>query len=144
MLGRKTRLEKRIAELKEKLEEHERRIAKLENLFVSKPMTVEKKLSIREYLKSKNPKDDLQKTLAVGHYIEKYERMSSFNTKDLEKSFYDAKEKVPGNINDAVNKNIQKGYMMEAKEKKDKLKAWNLTNTGENFIDSNFQKEAKE
>ena len=137
-------MEKEIAGLKEKLEEHERRIVKLENLFFSKPKTVEKRLSIKEYLISRNPKGDLQKTLAVGHYLEKYEGMSSFNAKDLEKSFYDAKEKVPSNINDAVNKNIQKGYMMEVKEKKDNLKAWNLTNTGENFTDNNFQKEAKQ
>jgi hypothetical protein len=30
--------------------------------------------------------------------------------------------------------------MMEAKEKKDKLKAWNLTSTGERFVENDLKK----
>jgi hypothetical protein len=127
--------------IKKILEEHEARIARLENLLVSKPSTVEKKLSIKEFILSKNPKSDVEKTLAIGYYLEKYEGLSSFNVKDLEKGFHDAKESAPENINYKVIMNIQKGYMMESEEKKDNLKAWNLTNTGEKFVESNFEKE---
>lgn len=127
--------------IKKTLEEHEARIAKLENLLVSKPSTIEKKLSIKEFILSKNPKNDIEKTLAIGYYFEKYEGLSSFNVKDLEKGFHDAKESAPGNINLNVIKNIQKGYIMESKEKKDNLKAWNLTNRGEKCVEGNFEKE---
>ncbi len=46
----------------------------------------------------------------------------------------EAKEIVPGNINYKVIMNIKKGFIMEAKEKKDDLKAWTLTTTGERFV----------
>jgi len=127
--------------MKKKLEDHEKRIAKLENLLVSRPATVEKKLSIKEFILSRNPTNDIQKTLAIGYYLEKYESMPSFNVKDLEKGFHDAKESAPENVNYKVIVNIQKGYMMESKEKKDDLKAWNLTNSGEKSVENNFEKE---
>jgi len=123
------------------LENHEERIAKLERLFQVKPEIVKKKISLKEFLLSKNPKDDVQKTLAIGYYLEKYDGLTSFNTKDLKEGFRVAKEKIPKNINYKVIRIIQQGYMMEAKEKKDNLKAWNLTNSGERFVENGFKKE---
>lgn len=53
--------------------------------------------------------------------------------------FEKAKEKTPANINDRVNKIIANtGYIMETKEKKDNLKAWTLTNSGERFIEEDL------
>lgn len=130
-----------IERIKKTLEDHEKRIVKLENLLVSRPLTIEKKLSIKEFILSKNPTNDSQKTLAIGYYLEKHEGLPSFNVKDLEKGFHDAKESAPENINYKVIVNIQKGYMMESKEKKDNLKAWNLTNSGEKSVESDFEKE---
>ncbi len=129
-----------IENIKKTLEEHERRIAELEKLNVSKPYSsvAQKKLSIKEFILSKNPKDHIQKTLAIGYYLEKSEGLSSFKAKDLEKGFQEAKEKAPGNINYNVIKNIEKGHIMESREKKDKRKAWNLTNTGEKFVENDF------
>jgi len=130
-----------IERIKKTLEDHEKRIVKLENLLVSRPLIIEKKLSIKEFILSKNPTNDSQKTLAIGYYLEKHEGLPSFNVKDLEKGFHDAKESAPENINYKVIVNIQKGYMMESKEKKDNLKAWNLTNSGEKSVESDFEKE---
>jgi hypothetical protein len=130
-----------IEGMKKELEDHKKRIAKLENLLVSRPATVEKKLSIKEFVLSRNPTNDIQKTLAIGYYLEKYEGLPSFNVKDLEKGFHDAKESAPENVNYKVIVNIQKGYLMESKEKRDNLKSWNLTNSGEKFVENNFRKE---
>lgn len=130
-----------IMEIKKKLEEHEGRISKLESLSQTKPETVKKKISIKEFILSKKPKDDVQKTLAIGYYLEKYENLPPFNVKDLEESFRAAREKVPKNIGDKVQLNIKKGHMMDAKEKKDNLKAWVLTNSGEKYVENNFKKE---
>jgi len=128
-------------EIKKKLEEHEKRISKLESSFQTKPEVGKKETSIKEFILSKKPKDDLQKTLAIGYYFEKHEAFFSFNAKDLEEGFRAAKEKIPKNINDKVIKNIEKGHIMEAKEKKNNLKAWILTNTGEEFVENDFKKE---
>ena len=79
--------------------------------------------------------------MAIGHNLEEYETLSSFNVRDLENAFRAAKERVPANINDKVNKNIEKGYIMESKGRKDNLKAWVLTNSGEQYVENNFKKE---
>jgi len=55
---------------------------------------------------------------------------------DLENAFRSAREKLPKNMNDAVNKNIARGFLMGAAEKKDAKKAWNLTSTGERFVEN--------
>jgi len=129
-----------IMEIKKKLKEHEERISKLESLSQTKPETVKKKISIKEFILSKKPKNDVQKTLTVGYYLEKYENLSSFNVKDLEKVFMAAREKVPKNIGDKIQLNIKKGHMMEVEEKKDNLKAWILTNSGEKYTRNGFKK----
>ena len=128
-----------IAEVKKVLEEHEKRISQLEGLSKTKPETVTTKPSIKDFIRSKKPEDDLQRTLAIGRYLEKYEGFSTFNISDLEKGFRDAKEPVPDNINDKANKNTGKNYLMEAKKKKDNKKAWCLRVKGEEYVDSGFK-----
>ena len=131
--------EKILETIKKQIEDHEKRISELESLSLKKPEAIEAKPSIRDFTRSKKPKDDLQKTLTIGYYLEKFEGFSSFNAKDLTNGFREAKQPVPQNINDKANKNIVKKYMMEAEKKKDGKLAWVLTAKGEEFVESNFQ-----
>ncbi len=101
---------------------------------------ITKKMSIQEYLLSKTPKNDVDKTLAIASYLEKYEKLKFYNKNDLEVSFKKAKDKPPLNINTKVYSNIKKGYMMEVNEKKDNLKCWCLTNSGIKFCKNDFRK----
>jgi hypothetical protein len=98
------------------------------------PLETTKPLSVREFLNSVNPTTDLERTLFIGHYIEKYELHGSFNVDDLRNGYSRAKEPLPANLNDAVNKNIQKGLLMAATERKGGTKAWVLTNSGERVV----------
>jgi hypothetical protein len=129
---------KEIAEIEKRIQDHEKRISELEKLLQAKPNSINKKISIKEFLLTKNATDDQRRTLTIGYFLEKYGGTTSFNTSDINKGFRDAKIKPPQNINDKVNKNIAKGYMMEAVEEKDNKKAWVLTSTGEKIIESNF------
>jgi len=43
-------------------------------------------------------------------------------------------------MNDVVNKNVARGFIMEAAEKKDSKKAWQLTATGERFIEQDMER----
>ncbi len=122
-------------DLTRRLDELERRMAILEGAQTKKTSAKGKKLSVKEFLLTKQPGDDVQRTLVIGYYLEHFDSMDSFNTRDLADGFRSAKEPLPSNINDKVNSNIGKGYMMEAKEKKEKLKAWVLTNSGEKFVE---------
>jgi len=127
-----------INEVMRILEDHERRISALEGM-PEKLKSEGKKLSIKEFILTKNPIDDVQKTLVIGYYLEHFGGADSFNVRELAESFRLAREPVPANVNDKVNLNISKGYMMAAKEKKDKFKAWVLTNSGEKFVESGFE-----
>jgi hypothetical protein len=126
--------------IKKILKNHERRISALEKKasLTTRPL-ITKRLSVKEFILSKNPKNDVDKTLTIGYFFEKYEKMNSFNAKDLNQGFCAAREKVPPNVNDKVNLNIKKGMMMEAGKKKDNLTAWVLTNKGEKFVKNDFK-----
>lgn len=124
----------------EKLEELEKRLDKLEGV-PRKQVNEGKVLSLKEFILNKKPSDDIQKTLVIGYYLEHYSGEKSFNVRDLVEGFRSARESVPGNVNNKVNINISKGHMMDAREKKDKLKAWVLTNTGEKFVDNELKPE---
>jgi len=130
-----------ITEMKNKLEEHEKRISKLESIFQEKPEPAAKKVSIKEFILSKKPKDDVHKTLTIGYYLENYEGLSAFNVKDLERGFRAAKERVPRNTADKVQLNAKKGHMMETADKKDGLKAYVLTGSGQQYVENDFKKE---
>ena len=129
-----------VKDIMTKLEDHETRISALEGMPAKKPQAEGKKLSIKEFLLTKKPRDGVQQTLVIGYYLEHLEGMNSFNKKDLAEGFRSAKEPLPTNINDKVNSNISNGHMMEAKEKKDKLMAWVLTNSGEKFVEEGLPK----
>jgi hypothetical protein len=124
-----------MKDIMKQLEDHERRISALEGAPAPKMRKEGKKLSVKEFLLTKKSTDNVQRTLAIGYYLEHFESMDRFNVRDLADGFRSAKEPLPTNINDKVNMNIRKGYMMETKEKKDKSKAWVLTSSGEKFVE---------
>lgn len=134
-------LNEEVRKLEEKLQQHEIRISRLESLFKTRPEVVKKKISVAEFILSKKPKDDVQKTLAIGYYLERHDALPSFNKKDLKNGFRMAKEPFPENINYKVIRNVVQGYMMEAEEKKENLTAWVLTNSGAKCVENNFKKE---
>lgn len=127
-------------ELIKRIEILEKRVDDLENTSqlpstTTRTSVSNKKQSPKEFLLTKSVTGDVQKTLALAYYLESNEGMESFNVPDLQKTFRIAKEKLPKNLNDQINKNISRGYLMDAEEKKDSLKAWTLTSTGEKFVE---------
>lgn len=120
--------------------------AKLVALFLTdKPGSIQitestvKPLSIKEFTIETDPKDGTEMVLYFGYYLEKYKGVSCFNLSDLKDCYMNAKERQPPNINDKVNLNIRKGFMMEAQEKKNNSKAWILTRKGEEFVKQKIQ-----
>jgi hypothetical protein len=115
----------------------EGRIAKLEAVLMAPVTRIDKTkpMSPKEFLKTKKASADTQKVLALGYFLEHHSDMSSFSVSDLEIIFRQAKEKLPKNINDTVNKNIKRGFLDEAREKKNSKKAWYLTSTGEQYVE---------
>lgn len=127
----------------ERLSAIEARLAKIETAMRGNDQAgwataAVKPQSIREFLNTKKPSDDVQKTLAIAYFLEKMRGLTSINVDDISDAFRLAKEPLPGNLNDKVYKAIKRGLLMEAEEKKNSTKAWVLTATGEAFVEANF------
>ncbi|MFX1504090.1 MAG: hypothetical protein ACFFDH_24230 [Promethearchaeota archaeon] len=133
-------IENEILNIKNILDEFGERIKNIERELTSNPNVQDKKLSIREFLIEVKPKGEIQKTLAFGYYLEIYQRMKSFNVKDIRNCYNKSKEKAPDNINYNIFKNIERGFLMECDEIKDRLKSWCLTHSGIEFINNNFKR----
>lgn len=132
-------------EIQKRIELLEQRVSGLEQKFLMSPqiepsLLGKKRLSIKEFLITKDISDDVKRTLAVAYFLEHEEKLGSVNTDDLKKAFQLAKSPLPTNINDKVNINIRNGHMMEAAEKKESKKAWVLTATGESFVEDELKK----
>lgn len=133
-------VEDMLKDIKKQLNNLEKRVSNLETKPSGKKGTSTKKLSIREFFISKKPKNGVDKTLVVGYYLENYQDFPSFNISDIEAGFRSAKEPPPGNINDTINKNIRKGFIMDAVEKKENKQAWVLTNLGLQYVENDLKK----
>jgi len=104
--------------------------------------TLSKKLqSPKEFLLTKKTKNMIQKTLVLAYYFESIAQHGAFNVNDLETTFRNAKEKLPVNMNDTVNKTIKRGLFVEHDERKGGKKSWMLTATGEKFVENNLSEE---
>jgi hypothetical protein len=99
-----------------------------------------KKQSIKEFLLEHAPATDIQRTLAIGYFLENQAGMASFSRPDLEKGYRDAKETLPSNISVNINHCIKQGHMMEAHEKKNNKTAYVITRSGETFVASGYKK----
>lgn len=107
---------------------------------VSSPIQVtneaSKKMSLAEFVKTKKPKGHDDKILVFGYFIEKIEGVSSFNVDDIKKCYRDAKIPPTKNIPTYTALLTKDGYVMDAGEKKDNKKAWVLTKSGEDYVES--------
>ncbi len=129
-------------ETAKRFEALENRVSILEEAEKSSPQInkSEKSTSIKEFLLSKNPKSDIEKTRVVSYYLEKFSGFTSFTAEEIQNGYRSAKESVPLNVSDNIAKNVGRGYFMEASEKKNGKKAWTLTNTGERSVEAGFDK----
>lgn len=130
-------LSKKVSELEKRIEVLEASMS-MPAFGTSSVQQKVKRMSAKEFLLSKNLSTVIEKTLALAYYLERIEQMSSFNINDLADVFQSAREKSPANLNDMINKNIAKGYLMPVQEQKDAKRAWVLTVTGEKFIENNL------
>jgi hypothetical protein len=128
-------------EMDQRLRDLEIRVKALEKRFEDEDVVSSvrgKKQSAREFLLAKKITTETQKVLALAYYLEHVEGLEAFNVPDIERAFRAAREKLPANMNDLVNKNIARGFLMEAEEKKNSKKAWYLTSTGERFVENDM------
>lgn len=92
--------------------------------------------AIGEFVRAKAPKGAPETALVIGAFLERVERLPSFNRADLEDGFRRSKLAVPVNLRETINKVVAKGHMTQAMEKKDKLDAFIVTQSGDDYVDA--------
>jgi hypothetical protein len=134
-------------EIQTRLTELERRVQALEAgqgaLDTKTTEPNNKQLSLREFLNQKKPTTANDRGLAIAYYNETIKGYGCFNAQDIKVGFRDARIPAPKNPNDVINKNIAKGYMMDAEQSKASKKAWVLTGTGLEAVEKGFAKGVK-
>lgn len=134
-------------EIQTKLTELERRVQALEAgqgiLGSAATAANNKQLSLREFLNQKKPTTANDRGLTIAYYNETIKGYGCFNAEDIKVGFRDARIPAPKNPNDVINKNIAKGYMMDAEQSKAGKKAWVLTGTGLEAVEKGFAKGVK-
>jgi len=126
-------------EIIDRLELIEKRLDVLENNKQAVTSnSFEKKVSIKEFIIKKNPRNDVQKTLCIAFYLEKYENRERFTSKEVADFFKKSKLSPPENVPDKVQKAIGHGWLTQ-----DKLGEFYVTLTGEKIVEEGFDKNGK-
>lgn len=130
-------------ELIKKIIDLEARVSALEqdeDLNTPADVIARPKVSIAEFLREKKPVTTVDKALVFAVFYERNSGAQSFGTEDLLTLWRQAKETMPANINDLINKNVKKGMIAEESAKKDGKKKWYVTGTGADIVGKGFQK----
>lgn len=106
----------------------------------TKPVTLP--MQISEFLAQKNITTHIDRIVAILYY--KYHRGNELTTvAELTEAYSTARRSPPGNLSDVLAKCIRKGYVIEARDKKEGKKAWQITPSGENFVELELTKVKK-
>lgn len=120
-----------IADLRRRLEALEQRVAELEQAKQpGVPKRSPKGMAMNEFLRAFGPTSEVERGLGVAYYLCQYGGLGSFNIEDLRGGLRQAALAEPANISDLCNKLVRKYWFDAVPQKKDDLKAWELTNTG--------------
>lgn len=92
--------------------------------------------SLGEFLDIKgNPQKHTDVVAAFAYWLFRKEGFQSFNVKDIIDCYDKTRRVKPKNPNQIINANVSSHLFSEAGEKKDNLKAWVITRTGEDFVE---------
>lgn len=131
-------VESRLARIEERLDKLEA-VASGDDVGIQTSQKT-KPVSIKEYLIGKNPQTANDRALTMGYFLENISGQDQFNVEDIKGCFRMAKIPAPKNVNDIINKNIAKGFMMESGKSRG-TKSWVLTATGEAVVGQGFKTE---
>lgn len=96
-------------------------------------------MQISEFLAGKNIRTHPHRIVAILYY--NYHKGNEPTTiAELEEAYSNTRVRPPRNFSDFLANCIRRGYVVEAKDKKDGKKAWQITPTGEKFIEEEISR----
>lgn len=131
-------IRERLEGLERKAKEHEKRISSLESTRTESETTLEKPLSLPEFLRGKDLNYHKDKFLHIGYYLERYQDRDAFTTSDVEDGYSTCIFEKAANPSDIIAKAAAEGLFMEKGEEKG-VKKWVLTETGERIVEEGIE-----
>ena len=130
--------------IKSILEDHERRLRIIESRLNGETQSpVKKKVSIREFLDTRELKSWYDKTIAIAYYKEIIENVHPMTNGALESGYQESKESKPKNLSDTIYYNMKRGFLMESQSENGKGRFWEITNTGIVYVEVDLQRKLK-
>jgi hypothetical protein len=99
-----------------------------------KTAIVSQGVQISEFLAQRRIESETDRMASILYYHLHNERGSSTRAEILE-AYATARLRRPTNLSDVVARCIRKGHVIEAQEKKEGQKAWQITVTGEKYVE---------
>jgi len=96
---------------------------------------VERPTSLGEFISLKQPQSHYDNILCFGYFLEKNKGMESFTLEEIDGSYREARIPPTKNFGPYMAHLIKTGQIMQAAEKKDSRKAWQLTDTGLQYVE---------
>lgn len=87
-----------------------------------------------EFLAQKNIKSHFDRIMAILYY-HYHSGQKSTTIPELQETYSSVRVKAPRNFSDVLAQCIRKGYVIETLSKKDGKKAWQITPTGERYVE---------
>lgn len=100
--------------------------------------------NLATFIKEKSFASSSDLVLGVCYYMEKYENEKSININDIINSLSSARHPKLSNPNAFINNNVEKGYLIEEKEKKGGKKSFKISVHGISYIDKHVPKQVNE
>jgi len=97
--------------------------------------------SLVEFLKEKNPTSHNDGVIVFAYYLHKFKGLESYNVDDMHKCYSESRTPKPRNMNVTIDNNVKRGFLASAEKKKDGKKAWTITKTGEEYVESGLKED---
>jgi hypothetical protein len=81
-----------------------------------------------------NPTSDTETALVIAYGLEETEGVSPVNVDDMNRGYELARQNVPVNVNDVMNKLCRRHLLALVKSQKDGRKAWRVSPQGLDFL----------
>jgi len=92
--------------------------------------------TLGEFLDQKgNPSKHTDSVAVFAYWLFNIEKIATFNVQDILNCYDKTRKAKPSNVNQIINQNVASHIFAEAPEKKESLKAWVITRTGEEYVE---------
>lgn len=90
--------------------------------------------SLNEFLAAKAARSHPDRVACIAYYLYRRDGLS-MTAKDIAEGYTAARVRRPQNVSDVVGTCVRKGWLVDA-ERRDGAKAWTITPTGEQYVES--------